>query len=334
MGRHRALVSPHVTGQLGKIAALCGPTGSGKTVLAVQLRQAGLPIEVVSCDALQVYCRLDAGTAKPTADQRAAVPTHLVDCWEAQAAMTAGQWADLADAAIAEITARGGWPLIVGGTGLYLRALVRGLAPIPTTNQQLRDELQAQWQQLGPEAMHAALAEIDPDYAAKTPAANRQRVTRALEVHAATGRSLSDWHRDHAALESRYACALAVLQPDRAVHTAGLQVRARAMAEPLVQEVRALLANGLHGTEPAMQALGYRDAVQAVRDQLGSQQLAAQLVAAHTAYAKRQRTWFAAEPAVLRLDPADPDTLGRLTDTLRAWFESDAPFVQLSDINP
>ncbi|MBM4342851.1 MAG: tRNA (adenosine(37)-N6)-dimethylallyltransferase MiaA [Deltaproteobacteria bacterium] len=303
---------------LPRIAALCGPTGCGKTAIAVALRGRGLPIEVVSCDALQVYRQLDAGTAKPTAEERAAVPTHLVDVVHPSEAMTAGRWADSARAAMADVAGRGRWPLVVGGTGLYYRALVRGLAQIPAVDQALRGQLADRWAALGAPALHAELARVDPAYAATTPVANRQRVLRALEVHAATGQPLSHWHLQTPA--PRFEVWLAVLEPEPGRHAAAVERRARAMAGPLLAEVAALLRGGMPATAPAMQALGYRDAAQIVLGNGDPAGFADRLARDHLHYAKRQRTWFRSEAAALRIDPAAADAVDRIEAGVRAWF--------------
>lgn len=301
-----------------RIAAICGPTASGKSALAAALRARGLPIEVVSCDALQVYQHLEAGTAKPSAAQRALVPTHLVDVVEPTLTMSAGQWAALAQTTVSDIAARGAWPLVVGGTGLYFRALTRGLAEIPPIELGLRRELTERWHGSGGAELHAQLQAVDPDYAAQTPVANRQRVTRALEVFLATGKTLSAWHREQ--LPSQLSCILVVLEPDPALLARAIADRAAAMAAPLVAEVTALLAAGLSPMAPAMQALGYRDAVEVAMGRASGRDFAARLALAHQHYAKRQRTWFRSESAALRLQPEAGDTEDRLATALTAWF--------------
>lgn len=306
---------------LPRIAALVGPTGSGKTALAVALRQAGLPVEAIGCDALQVYRGLDAATAKPTLQERAHLPYHLVDVCDPTEAMNAARWAELADAAIADVRARGAWPLVVGGTGLYLRGLVHGLAEIPPVPEQVRAELAIEWERRSPEDLHAELATVDPAYALKTPAANRQRVLRALEVYRATGKAFSTWHAEQAH-HRRYACFTVVIEPARDHLLPRIEARARAMVPPLLQEVRALLDAGLSPEAPAMQALGYRDAVQALAEGTPAEVLADRLAHAHRKYAKRQMTWFRAEPADRHL--VDNQAVSLLTADLRAWFSGEA----------
>ncbi len=300
------------------IAAIAGPTASGKSALALQLHAAGLPVEIVNFDALQVYRGLDAGTAKPSAAERAQLPMHLLDLLEPHEAMTAGRWAATARPLLAEIVARGHLPLLVGGTGLYLRALLRGLAPIPPIEPQLRAELERQFAERGPDALHAELTKLDPDYAAATPPANRQRVLRALEVALGTGKAFSQWHREHQAQPAGFRGLVAVLEPQRPWLLARIDRRAAAMAQPLLAEVAQLLENGIDPTAPGMQALGYRDAAAVVLGQASRDGFADRLALAHRQYAKRQQTWFAAEPANLRLDPAACEPLSPLFAALQA----------------
>lgn len=302
-----------------RIAALCGPTASGKTATAIALRcEHGLPIEAINLDALQVYNALSAGTAKPTPEERGLLPYHLIDCAEPTDAMNAARFAQLADAAIAEVRGRGAWPLLVGGTGLYLRAVLRGMAEIPEVSAELRATLAVEWQTRGARALHAELAEVDPIYAASVPAANRQRVLRALEVWRATGRAFSDWHAAHAAQPDRYACLLTVLDLPAEVLRTRIAARAEAMAQPLLAEVETLLGT-IGADAPAMQALGYRDAVAVLRGELPREPFATALAQAHWQYARRQRTWFGGEGVQHRLQGADGE-VPELAAALRAWF--------------
>jgi len=303
-----------------RVAALLGPTASGKTAAAVALRKRGLPLEAVGCDALQLYRRLDAATAKPSADERALLPHHLVDVAEPDDAQTAGRYVELADTACAEIRARGHWPLLVGGTGLYHRAFVRGLAPIDPIPPEVRQTLAERHRIEGAEALHAELSRLDPVYAAATPASNRQRVLRALEVVHGTGRPLSAWHEAHAAGRDRVDCITIVLEPERQWLHRRIETRARAMVQPLLNEVEGLLDEGLSPKAPAMQAIGYRDAVEVVQGQGSAEALAERLVIAHRRYARRQRTWFRRTQAALRLRRLDADGLEKVAAALGEWF--------------
>lgn len=303
-----------------RVFAIGGPTASGKTALAVALARAGLPVDIVNFDASQLYRGLDAATAKPTPQERAAAPFHLVDVLDPREPATAGTWADQALPLLADLQARGRWPILVGGTGLYLRALRRGLAPIPPVDPRIRQAVLADLAERGALALHAELAAADPAYAASTPAANRQRVCRALEVYRATGIAFSQWHDQHRRQPDRVAAFTAVLTPQKPWLHQRISLRAEAMVAPLLAEVAQLLAAGVPVDAPAMQALGYRDAAKIVQGHMQASELPARLLADHLAYAKRQMTWFAAEPAELRLDPAAPDPAEQLRDAVIAWF--------------
>ncbi len=303
-----------------RIAALVGPTASGKTALAVRLADRGLPVEVVCCDALQVVRGLDAATAKPSAAERASVRHHLLDLVGVDERMTAGRWAAHATAAIADITERGRWPLVVGGTGLYLRALVEGLVAIPPVPSDLRRALNEEWSERGAAAMHAELSRVDARYAARTPATNRQRVVRALEVWRATGRSFSDWHDSAPAAVPCFDLAVAVLEPERVALHGAIERRAAAMVAPLVAEVRQLLTAGVSAQAPGMQAIGYRDAVEVVLGTADEANLAGLVAAAHRRYAKRQITWFRRLTPRWRLDAHDPAAAALLAEGLQGHF--------------
>ena len=303
-----------------RVAALLGPTASGKTAAALALRAAGLAVEAVGCDALQLVRRLDAATAKPDADERRRLPHHLIDVADPIEKLSAGRYVAFADAACEYIIARGGWPLLVGGTGLYHRAFVRGLAQIPPVPAALRDDLSHEYASRGAEFMHGELAAVDPDYAALTPANNRQRVLRALEVFRATGRPLSHWHADHAAAAPRVQCFTVVLEPERAWLVERIDRRASAMVEPLLAEVRELLAAGLPLSSPGLQAIGYRDAAAVIAGTAPLAGFGDRLAAAHRLYARRQATWFRKTPAEVRLGRTDDAALEHLASALRAWF--------------
>jgi tRNA dimethylallyltransferase len=312
------------TAQSPRVAAILGPTASGKTALACAIAAAGCPLEVVGCDALQLFKGLDAATAKPTAAERSAVPHHLVDAVAATERIDAVAYAERADAVIAGIASRGKWPVLVGGTGLYLRAVVHGLAEIPPIDPELRRQLGQRFDKLGSAALHAELAALDPTYAAATPAANRQRVLRALEVALGTGTSFTEHHRRGAAKPARYQSLQVVLEPPRALHKDRIAARARAMVLPLFAECRTLLQVGVTEDHHATQAIGYRDAIRMLRtDTVDRQALGDQLVRAHVRYAKRQRTWFNKLDADLRIeaaDPTQPEVVAALVDELRAFF--------------
>lgn len=280
---------------------LAGPTASGKTELAAALARE-LDGEVVSADSRQVYRLLDAATAKPSAALRAEVPHHLIDCADPSEVYDAARFAREAAAAIAAIRSRGKTPIVCGGTGLYLRALLEGLSPLPPRDPAVRAEFEALAQKEGREALHARLARVDPKAAAAIPARNIQRVLRALEVHALTGAPISaSWEAPRAG--GIPASVVLRLEPPVDALNERLDARARAMWPATLAEVRALVPSRLRGDEPGFTSLGYREALAVLRGELSSEDGLAEMLRATRAYAKRQRTWFRHQlPGAIEID--------------------------------
>lgn len=298
---------------------LAGPTASGKTDLAVALASA-LGAEVVSADSRQIYRRLDAGTAKPSAEQRARVRHWLLDCADPSEAFDAARWAREAAAAIADIRSRGKIPLVCGGTGLYLRALLEGLSPLPPRDEALRARLAAEADGLGREALHARLAAADPEAAAGIPAANLHRVLRALEVLELTGKPISEHWREGRSGGTAATLALRLeLSPE--LSRARIEARARAMWPGLLAEVKALVPAAYRGDEPGFTSLGYREAISVAQGRLGSNDGLAELIRGTLAYAKRQRTWFRNQLDAEALDASVPGA-ALLARALELWEEA------------
>lgn len=296
---------------------LAGPTASGKTDLAVALAER-IGAEIVSADSRQVYRRLDAGTAKPDASQRARVPHWLLDRADPSEAFDAARWAKEAAAAIADIRSRGKIPLVCGGTGLYLRALLEGLSPLPPRDEAVRERLNAEAETLGREALHARLAAADPEAAAGIPPANLQRVLRALEVLELTGKPISMHWKEGRAGGMKAALSLRLeLSPEASRER--IEARARAMWPRLLAEVKALVPAEYAGDEPGFTSLGYREALACARGELASDAGLAELIRGTVAYAKRQRTWFRSQFEAEALDASAPDLLDR---ALRLWEEA------------
>ena len=269
---------------------LAGPTASGKSELAVSLALK-LNGEIVSADSRQVYRLLDAATAKPSAEQRARVPHHLLDVADPSEAYDAGRFAREASVAIADIRRRGKLAIVCGGTGLYIRALTEGLSPMPPRDEAVRARLTAEVERDGQAALHARLAKADPKAALAIPAANVQRVVRALEVIELTGRPISaSWSEPRAGGEA--ADAILSLEVPNDLLRERIEKRATAMWPTLLAEVRALVAARFRGDEPGFTSLGYREAVAVLRGELSSKDGLAEMIRATHAYAKRQRTWF------------------------------------------
>jgi tRNA dimethylallyltransferase len=295
------------------LVVIAGPTASGKTRLAIDLALA-LGGEVVNADSQQLYRGLDAGTAKPTAAERAEVPHHVLDVADAGAGFDAARWLALADAAIADVAARGRVPVVCGGTGLYVRALLHGVAEAPPRDPALRERLEAEAARDGRAALHARLAAVDPEAAAKIRPNDLVRITRALEI-AASGRTQSEVFREHAFRGDRYRFRLLALDPPREALHARIAARAPAIADGLVAEAGRLLARG---PLPAKLPLGYADAALRLAGRLPHDELVRRVEVAHRQYARRQVVWLRREPGVEWLRP--PVDVAALAGDLARWL--------------
>jgi tRNA dimethylallyltransferase len=293
-----------------RIVVVAGPTASGKTALAIDLakRVGG---EIVSADSQQIYRGLDVGTAKPTADERQAVPHHLLDVVEPGEGWDAARFVRAADEAIAGVTARGRLPLVVGGTGLYIRALLHGVVPAPGRNPGLRAQLEAEAAERGRPAVHARLAGVDPEAAARIRPNDLVRVVRALEI-AASGRSQSELFREHAFAEERYRAVLLALDPPREVLHERIEARVEAMfAGGLLEEARALV-DRFGADVPSKLPIGYREAVAVVRGECRVDEAVRRVQVETRRYARRQVIWLRRERGVAWIAPPwDPEALAR-----------------------
>lgn len=303
----------------GAPGSLCltGPTATGKTELVLGLAER-FPVEVVSMDSAVVYRGLDVGTAKPSRAARARVPHHLVDILEPEARYSAGRFARDAARAIGEIRARGRIPVLVGGTLLYLRALRDGLATLPEGDADVRARLYAEAAARGWPALHARLAAVDPEAAARIAPNDAQRIQRALEVHELTGRPLSSFHAG-APDGARVAVdTLALVPGDRDALKRRIEQRFDSMvARGLVAEVERLRARGnLSALTPSIRSVGYRQIWQYLDGELDWAAARERAIVATRQLAKRQLTWLRAEAHCTRLDPFAPDTAERV----EAWF--------------
>jgi tRNA dimethylallyltransferase len=285
------------------LIALVGPTAAGKSALALRLALAGGG-EIVSCDSLQVYRGFDVGSAKPTADERARVPHHLLDVVDPDAPFSAADYARLARTALGSIRQRGAAPIVVGGTGLYLRALLRGLFTGPSRDDALRARLEAMGERYGQARLHRWLARVDPVSAARIEAADRVRVVRALEVYHKTGRPLSGHHRSGAEPLRGFDVRLIGLAPPRESLRAAVEARTRRMlAEGLVEETRRIIERYGPEVRP-LQSIGYRQAAAVVAGTLGVEDARRDIVQSTMRYAKRQMTWFRHQEQVAWCDDA------------------------------
>ena len=284
-----------------QVVLLMGPTGAGKTDLALRLAER-LPVEIISVDSAMVYRGMDIGTGKPEPAILQRFKHHLVDILDPSQAYSAGQFVRDAHHAILDIRARGRLPLLVGGTMLYFRALRGGLAQMPSADPAIREQLTLRARELGWPALHAELAQVDPNAAARIQPYDAQRIQRALEVFVLTGETLSAKHaaaaRSSAAAGPKLCwSACAWLPSDRQQLYASIERRFTAMLRTgLLEEVRALHARGdLHAQLPAMRAVGYRQLWEHLEGKVGHAEAVANAVVATRHLARRQLIWLRAD---------------------------------------
>jgi tRNA dimethylallyltransferase len=304
------------------LVVILGPTGSGKTSLSVALARR-FDGEIVSCDSVAVYRGLEIGSAKPSAEQRKLVPHHLLDVVDPDAFYTAGDYSRAARKAIAGIVGRGGLPIVTGGTGLYLRALLQGLFPGPQRSAVLRDRLLRKAETRGPLTLHRILKRLDPASATRIHANDTAKVIRAIEVTLAASRPMSEaWKEGREALTGYRVLRLG-LDPIRPQLYERINARARAMfAQGLIEETRELITR--YGRVSVLDSLGYRQAAQHLAGVFTLEQAIAAASQGHRNYAKRQLTWFRRESDVSWLNGfGDDPSLSAEAESLiaqrRAW---------------
>jgi tRNA dimethylallyltransferase len=275
----------------GALIAIVGPTASGKTDLAVELclRTGG---EIVSADSVQIYRHFDIGSGKPSASERARAPHHVIDAVDPLDHVDAAGYADLASRAIADIESRGKRPIVCGGTFLWVKALLYGLAEAPRADAAIRARHAALSAASGRPALHAELAAVDGASAARLHPNDFVRVSRALEVFEVTGRPMSEWQAEHGFRTARFASKLfARTQPEGEL-TARITARARAwLGGGWLDETRDLLARGYRDARP-MASVGYREVRAHLEGELPQADLEAAVVRATRIFARRQRTWL------------------------------------------
>ena len=282
---------------MNSILCLAGPTASGKTALAVELAKE-LDGEVVSCDSMQVYRRMDIGTAKPSPEEMQGIPHHMIDVAEPDEDFSVSRYCAMAAPIVDDIVARGKTAIIAGGTGLYMDSLIRGndFAPFPSTG--IRERLEAEADEVGLPAMLARLREIDPDTADRV--SDRKRILRALEVYLETGETITEHNRKTRLIPPKYTPLWLGLDfADRGELYRRIDKRVDIMLEMgLMEEIRSLLDSGIPEKCTAMQAIGYKEFVNALEGREPLSQAAEEVKKASRHYAKRQLTWFRRNPAV------------------------------------
>ena len=316
------------------IVVLTGPTASGKSGMALSLATSGPladRLEIISMDSAQVYRGMDIGTAKPSPDERAAVPHHLIDLIDPWQAYSAARFRDDALSALADIRQRGRIPLVVGGTLLYGRALAGGLSELPETEAAVREAVANEAKAFGWPAMHAALARVDPQTAARLMPHDAQRISRALEVFRMSGRPLSAWLADQAGSVPKAGVETLIwisLEPrDRSWLHQRIALRFKHMLKRgLLDEVSALMAQEkMHASLPSMRAVGYRQCLQWLLGQADQgSSLEEQGIAATRQFAKRQLTWLRAMPQRQVFACDDSSELSRAQQRLEQALTSTA----------
>jgi len=278
---------------MNNIICIAGPTASGKTALAVALAKA-LNGEVVSCDSMQIYKRMDIGTAKPTREEKEGIVHHMIDIAEPDEDFSVSRYCAMATPIVDDIIARGKTAIIAGGTGLYMDSLIRGndFAPFPSTG--MREKLETRADAEGMEAMLEHLRSIDPESAARLHLADRKRIIRALEVYYETGETITAHNIKTQAIPPRYnPLWLGLDYTDRGELYRRIDLRVGMMLEMgLVQEIKDLLASGIPAKCTAMQAIGYKEFIAALDGQCTIEEAADEVRKSSRHYAKRQLTWF------------------------------------------
>jgi len=286
------------------LLVIVGPTGVGKTAVAARLA-AALPLEAVNADSRQVYRGMDIGTGKPTVDERAILPHHLIDVVNPDERYHAARFRVEALRALAEIRARGRLPAVVGGTGLYVRSLLKGLEPAPPADPALRGELEGYARAHGTAALHGRLGALDPEAAQRLHPNDRVRIVRAIEILTRHGtrdpgaEAIADWRRGVTA----WHLLMVGLRQSREALRRRLAERARGMvARGMMEEVRRLLEVGYDESLPAMGGIGYRQFAAVVRGRLTGEDALRLMIRDTVRYAKRQMTWFARDPEIRWID--------------------------------
>lgn len=311
---------------MNNIICIAGPTASGKTALAVELAKE-LNGEVVSCDSMQVYKRMDIGTAKPTAEERQGIPHHMLDVAQAWEDFSVSRYCNQAAPIVDDIIAQGKTAIIAGGTGLYMDSLIRGnsFAPFPSTG--VREALEARAEAEGILPLLEELAQVDPESTGRLHPSDRKRIIRALEVYRETGITITEHNRRTREVPPKYRPVWLGLDfSDRAALYRRIDRRVERMLEAgLLDEIRSLLESGIPETCTAMQAIGYKEFLPVLRGERGLCDAAAEVCQSSRRYAKRQLTWFRRNPNmhwIVREEDGAPDEIIRQARQILQEFDN------------
>jgi tRNA dimethylallyltransferase len=297
-----------------KIIIVCGPTGIGKTAVAIELAR-HFKGQIIGADSMQVYKYMDIGTAKPTAREQARVVHHMIDIVAPDEPCDAARYAKLARQIIARLCEQDILPFVVGGTGLYIKALLYGLFNDDASDPQVRTKLEAEAQTHGIEYLHQRLRRLDPETASRLHPHDTYRILRALEVVEASGKSMSHHHREHGFAEQPFEALKIGLEMERELLYERINQRVDAMfAAGFVDEVKEILARGYAADLKAMQAIGYRHLVDTIQGRISLAECLRTVKRDHRRYAKRQLTWFNADPDIIWQAPQQIEEMIRLVD--------------------
>ena len=307
----------------GNVLAIVGPTGAGKTALALSIARL-LPCEIISADSRQVYRDMAIGTAQPSPTELLEVPHHFVASLPPDGEFNAGRFGTLGREAIGQIFNRGRVPLVVGGSGLYLRSLLRGLFEGPETEQEVRDALERRLKTEGARALLAELRTIDPAAAEKLNPAYKRRIVRALEVYALSGKTITELHRGRGP-EIPFRSLQVGLLWSRPLLYRRINARVIGMVNAgLVEETRRLLDRGYTPGLRSLQSVGYREAIAHIGGQITRAEMVSLIQMNTRRFAKRQLTWFRADPAIRWIDVASGDDLPRIAaEVVRLFADAD-----------
>ncbi len=305
-----------------RIIVICGATGIGKTTAAIRLAQQ-FGGQIVGADSMQIYRRMDIGTAKPTPAEQAAVRHHMIDVVDPDAPFDAARYAEMASDCIHRLDRAAILPVVAGGTGFYIKALLFGLFDARPPDPQIRRRLEKQAAKEGLAGLYAALQRSDPASAERIHTHDRFRIIRALETLESTGLPISDLQRRHGFSEKRYETFKIGLEIDRATLYARINRRVEAMlAEGLLNEVRSLLDRGYAADLKSMQSIGYRHMVDYLAGKTPWDETVELMKRDTRRYAKRQFTWFKSDPEIIWSAPEDVD---HLAPAIEAFLETGAP---------
>ena len=304
----------HSVSKKPKVIVICGPTGIGKTSVGIEL--AGkFGGEIISADSMQIYRQMDIGTAKPTPEEQAQIAHHMIDIVVPDEDYDAVQFSKQAGERIAEITNRGLIPFVVGGTGLYIKALLHGLFQTEPVDPKIRNRLKQELEQDGSSCLYGRLAQIDPDTAGRLHPNDSYRIIRALETIESSGKTISEHHQNHGFENELFNAFKIGLRRDREKLYERIDQRVDLMIQAgLVEEVKKLLAMGYSAELKSMQSIGYRHVVGFLKGSLPWAECLRTLKRDTRRFAKRQFTWFGADPQIKWHQPDRLNEIIRLTE--------------------